>query len=116
MQTSFSTYTPVAGRLATHLGRRLIDLYCASHSWRVNRCTQLSQTSGSAGTCRFYDRQRIAATWAHVVVDPGRWDMQECGDFRHSEKCCWIPRRCRKTRWLIIWWRDASILDVLRWK
>jgi len=42
--------------------------------------------------------------------------MQECGDFRHSEKCCWIPRRCRKTRWLIIGWRNASILDVLRWK
>jgi len=42
--------------------------------------------------------------------------MQECGDFRHGEKCCWIPLRGGKTRWLIIGWRDASILDVLRWK
>ncbi len=41
--------------------------------------------------------------------------MQECGDFRHGEKCCWIPPG-GKTRWLIIGWRDASILDVLRWK
>ena len=42
--------------------------------------------------------------------------MQECGDFRYGEKCCWIPLRGGKTRWLIIGWRDASILDVLRWK
>jgi hypothetical protein len=40
--------------------------------------------------------------------------MQECGDFRHGQKCCWIPPR-GKIRRFMVGWPDVTVsVDFLR--